>query len=520
MMRKATVFVSLLLFGAAGCADLNVTNPNEPDTRQVLADPTDLQALIGNSFFQFWDDYVWETEMALSSAAHQHATIAANFGMVHFSTYPREGTDNTPAWSFRTALEAAWRGSYNGAKAAYDGIVILEGEPAPLIGPEGRDNPRALAFAYFVLGLTHGNLAMTYDQAFVLDPAEDLEGLEMLPYPEVMSEALRFLTRSIEIAQGNAFSVPGGWLGLESAISSARLAEIAHGYRARFRAHEARGPDATVDWQAVMSDASAFQSDFIMFHDQDPFWHWAIIYKTFNGWSNAGNHHLGMADQSGEFQQWYANFMTDPVNLPRQFRILTPDLRFPQGATIDEQDANPGIYYSIDCGTCGVRPERGTWRWSWYRDHRNDGYVYESPQYVGYMPEMTVREMRLLMAEGHYRQGNRAGAAAIVNETRVPAGLNATNADGANGSCVPRVPPTFECGGLLEMIKWEKRHETRNHAGAAGYFFDSRRWGDLPAGTALHLPVPATELQVLDLPLYNFGGIGGPAAAPAGTYGY
>ena len=40
------------------------------------------------------------------------------------------------------------------------------------------------------------------------------------------------------------------------------------------------------------------------------------------------------------------------------------------------------------------------------------------------------------------------------------------------------------------------------------------------AGTPLHFPVPAKELQTLQLPVYTFGGVGGEAAAPVGTYGF
>jgi len=45
-------------------------------------------------------------------------------------------------------------------------------------------------------------------------------------------------------------------------------------------------------------------------------------------------------------------------------------------------------------------------------------------------PQMTLAEVRLLKAEGLYRMGDPAGAAAIVNETRTAAGLNPTDASG------------------------------------------------------------------------------------------
>jgi hypothetical protein len=82
---------------------------------------------------------------------------------------------------------------------------------------------------------------------------------------------------------------------------------------------------------------------------------------------------------------------------------------------------------------------------------------------------------------------------------------------------VPKLP-NGTCGDLLETLKREKRRELFMTA-FGGWYFDSRGWGDLPAGTFLHYPVPAAELEVRQLPLYTFGG-GGPGSAPVGTYGY
>ena len=44
-------------------------------------------------------------------------------------------------------------------------------------------------------------------------------------------------------------------------------------------------------------------------------------------------------------------------------------------------------------------------------------------------------------------------------------------------------------------------------------FWHGRRNNILPAGTALHLPMPAADLEVLQQAIYTFGGVGGEAAA-------
>jgi hypothetical protein len=127
--------------------------------------------------------------------------------------------------------------------------------------------------------------------------------------------------------------------------------------------------------------------------------------------------------------------------------------------------------------------------------------------------------MNLLKAEGLFRTNDKAGAAAIINETRTAHGLSATDAAGTNASCVPKLP-NGSCGDLWEMLKWEKRLETV-HTGitGAGWWFDSRGWGDLWADTPVQWPVPCKELQVLQLlPCNTYGGPGGEMVAAGSTY--
>lgn len=84
--------------------------------------------------------------------------------------------------------------------------------------------------------------------------------------------------------------------------------------------------------------------------------------------------------------------------------------------------------------------------------------------------------------------------------------------------CVPRVPnpPGFTsavCGNIFEALKWEKRMETAfTHWGA--WYFDSRGWGDLPANTPIHYPVPYQELDARGLVIYTIT-----SGAAAGNYG-
>jgi hypothetical protein len=235
-----------------------------------------------------------------------------------------------------------------------------------------------------------------------------------------------------------------------------------------------------------------------------------------------------MADQSGRFQQWnglslagksYQFGDDDP------FLIITPDQRFPQGSTIEEQRASESTdrYFRIqrpgtETGYTWARPDRGTWRWSWYKHNRYEAYWDEL---VYDVVEIPVVEMSLLKAEGLFHQGNLAGAVAILNETRTAAGLNATDASGTNTSCVPKLPDG-SCGDLWEMLKWEKRIEGAFKGPfGAPWFFDGRGWGDLWKDTWIQLPIPCGEAQVLQLlPCESYGGPGGESGAPLSNYAW
>jgi hypothetical protein len=240
-------------------------------------------------------------------------------------------------------------------------------------------------------------------------------------------------------------------------------------------------------------------------------------------WSQLSYFIHGMADQSGLVQEWLALPMDEKdVYLPdgRPVLIVTPDLRFPQGTTVEEQRANSGQRFRIASasqqGDTWKVPTRGTWRWSWYKPPPTYGAINEKEQ-----PEILLTEMRLLKAEALYRSGDLAGAAAIVNETRVPAGLSPTDAGGTNAECVPRLPDG-SCGDLWEMLKWEKRMENAWTGIAGGnWYLDGRGWGDLWKDTPLQLPMPCQEAEVLQItPCNTFGGPGGEMSSPGSTYAF
>jgi hypothetical protein len=121
-----------------------------------------------------------------------------------------------------------------------------------------------------------------------------------------------------------------------------------------------------------------------------------------------------------------------------------------------------------------------------------------------------------------------AGGVARGGGLPAVAALRTSAATGAAPVCVPKIPDAagnLTCGSLLEALKYEKRIETA-YTSFAPWFFDSRRWDDLPKDTPLFWPVPYQELQARGRPtsaLYGTG-LGSNSAAnstaPGSAYGW
>lgn len=468
---------------------------------------------LAESYRRWWnaETQLGGVGMVLSVQSFQHSTWAANWGMYLYSEYPRTAIVNDPGHQFYPFWSSAWTVNYDGIAALREGFEAGGSWP----------DLRSEAFARFMLGLHLGSVALLFDQGLILDETQDPATAQLRPYSEVMDAALGYLDEAIALTQQGSFTIPVEWTSTE--LTNSQLGRLASSYKARFRANVARTPAerAAVNWAQVISDANfGITSDFNMMIDWSEWSHFVGFYQTVEsaGWSQLSYQYLGMADQSGRYQTWTTLPTADrhPVLASGPFIIITPDNRFPQGATLAQQRATPGRYFFAPNTAVWSQPTRGTYRWSYYADQRFRTWRSTNGAFTWFPRE----ELDLLRAEGYFRTGNLAVAAQGVNFTRVAAGLNATDATGLNTSCVPKLP-NGTCGNLFEMLKWEYRLETQFQGmfGAPWYFL-SRGWGDHYRGTQLQLPVPCGVLQARGLACYTLGGVGGNSASPGSAYAW
>lgn len=526
----------LLLFGAAGCSDLEVTNPNDPDREKALATAGDVESLIAGSYNAWFNGNYNYNTFGLSKASFESSAVAANFGNLDVSGIPRQALQNNSSYTdLDIVIERMWLRSYRALAAVGDGARTLDEKPelGEALGAERES--RARAWGRFVQALSHATLALYYDQAFLLDETTDLtQPQSPVPWDQVAARAYELFDEAIAGASGATWSIPASWIGTQADVSAAELVDLAHSFRALFRAAMPRTPSDAVDWNAVLSDLDNGLSDDFMIspdYESGSFYDGAWdINGGPNGWASDTYFIIGMADQSGRYQNWLSRPVADRLpyfgatSSDQPFIIETPDTRFPQGATLAEQIANPGEYYVIptensewDYGYSEHMelPGRGTWRWSYYYYPTSFDYWFALDFDV---PLIKMVELDLLRAEALLETGNAAGAAAIVDVTRTAHGLDASG-DG-NGSCVPRLPDG-SCGDLMEMLKWEKRLETRSQGALfrISWYWDARRWGDHYRGTPLQFPIPVSDLETLQMASYTFGGAQ-ESSSPGSSYAW
>mgnify|MGYP006282650327 CR=1 FL=1 len=503
-MAVAGVAGAALLLGA--CDDLDVNNPNEPDADRALATAGDVESLIASSYKSYFQPaQQYDPGNMLSVMADQTTSSWGNFAMRSQGSEPRDAFNNSPSFTYAFSNEFAWTGCYAALAAVSDGFKAIEGEVTL------ENETRARAFGRFVQGVCHGFLAMIYDQAAIVDETVNLsEGTpELRPYGEVMNQALSYLDQAIQLAENNTFTLPASpWInGAER--SSAELARIAHSYRARFMAAVARSPDerANVDWQGVIDHVDqGIQSDLMVDGAASDGW-WSGI-KTlgadYAGWSRVDYRQIGPADTSGAYEAR----MSTPVADRTPIDIQTPDQRFPAAS-----DSAEGGYFQY-LAAIPHPPVRGTYHRSHYVDTRYQAYAFSCNFcWTGMVPEMTVTEMNLLKAEALMRTGSPGQAADIINQTRTAnGGLPEVTADGVpdSNSCVPQ-NADGSCGDLMDALQYEWGVEVFQVSAGLAWAHD-RGWGELVSGTPVHMPVPGSELEVLQKEIYTFGGEAGGAA--------
>jgi hypothetical protein len=563
---------------------LEVTNPNSPDTRRVLATPADAEALLSGYYKRFHSGLYGGlgnvNGMANMLSLANYSSLANN---CQNARTPFTGVSNTnnPGNVCAGEQQSVYfvEGEVNRVAAS---VLKQLDDPAFTLGSTAQ-NARARAFAEFLSGAALGYIAVLYDSAAVISAAMSSEDAgALVDYLTVMDSSMAAFDRAIAAANDGSvtglggFPIPNTWLPSPTVWSAANFTRLIRSYKARLVSNVARTPaerakpcylvagardcgGATGRWDLIIADAqNGISSDHLLTTSTTggPGHAWAAQYDTYGLWHQMPGFLLGMADgTAGNYDAWTKIPIADRS---APLFINSPDKRMPQGANRAAQQGDFAVSscqaaaqvckrYFVNRASGGDQSVGAGWGFSNYdfvRFHawRLAGSTGSAQN--GDLLFMAKAEMNMIEAEGRFRTGDLTGAATLVNNSRTrseasggPA-LAAMAADGSGTApdCVPRVPltnyglssATLGCGTLWEALKYEKRMETA-YTHFAAWFLDSRGWGDLPIGTPLYWATPYQDLQARGKPasaLYGTGPSNNPsnaansATAAVGTYGY
>jgi hypothetical protein len=607
-MHRKNIVLRIAIVATLGltlsACDLAIENPTRGDSKRVLSSPDDAEALIA-TYWKRWLSGVYGSTGNIQGMANvfslmNYSSLANNCQNNHL---PFAGASNTNNPGNVCAGEQVRLYKYMNEVARVASTIETQIDSGLNLGntnPSATDgrNLRARAWAEFLRGLSLGYLAMMHDSSSIVSPNmeqtepecnRDVSGTctgLLKPYTEVAESSFVAFERAITYAQTTAnpgsitFPIPSTWLpSPDITWNVANFVKLIRSHRARIRANVARGSTEPVDWAAVVADAqNGLAQDYYVDAQSGAgiSLSWRQQYDSFDTWHQMPPFIIGMADTSSNYATWISTPLSARGSGNVGFFMITPDLRFPQGATRSEQQAD-AVITNTSKNSCGQnsggqgcrryfynRPTGNDvfsgqgWGWSNYGFIRFHSWVRrgdDGTARVGKTMLMTKAEMDLLQAEGLYKLGgNDAQVASLINQTRTrgmdtltgfscPTGgcargggltavlpLRTAAATGTLATgCVPRVPtgPTgpLVCGDLWEALKYEKRIETA-YTHYSSWYLDGRRWDDLPKDTPLWWPVPFQELQARGRPveaLYGTGLGAGNApnsSAPGSAYGW
>ena len=540
--RVSSVSVLLIAFVAGACSDaLTAKNYNNPDVIRVFQQPSSIEQTLGSGYQVCRNqDKANDMHAQMATMSFESYSQLGNFNMGLRGALPR-----SPILNNKSATQAldGWFSEWSRAARLQANALKQLDAIAEELGTNALSTPaadlRARAMGFLNLGCNLGWLSLTYDSAGIVDQFMESDFVpELSGYKEVNAAALAYLDSALAMANTagsdatGGFPTNAGWFS-GSSLDKADFIKLVRSWKARLRAGVARTPEERIaaNWAEIAADAEAgLTEDLIVEVGAATGWDDGIQTSTFYqdaGWRQLSPFIYGFADVSGGYDTWLS---TSINSRDGEFLIITPDLRFPQGNTLEEQRANspePGDHTGFPYikNRTGAGSPGDPWGTSYYEHHRLK-YIRNNSG-TGPYPEFLKAEVDLLAAEAYLRLNDIPKALAKINIWRSRAGLPDVTGTSINdvvpggNNCVPRVPSppnytTTACGNLMEAMKWEKRMELAyNYTGS--WFFDSRGWGDLPKDTPLMYPVPVDELDARLKPYYNLGG-GGPASAALGTY--
>jgi hypothetical protein len=579
--------LALAIIAGSSCKSLDIVNPNEPSST-ILTDPTVLESVAAGTMRSWFNAYSTLEGTGVMSVQARTLSSSWNNGNMNFYSgvdiNPSDTTADPTTWARstrswqndlsaagRTSVEVGWFGMYSTLSSANDALRAIRVANVT-IGTASRTK-RAETIAQLTQAASLMFIALNYDQGYYIDENSDVTSLTRVSRKVLRDSALKKLDATIALANANVFTTESGWANGVT-YTNVDIANVANTMAAMLLTFYPRDDGETsaagvVDWAKVASYASKGLSTgtattFGFVGDGCSAWcqnmmPWFTDYST------------------GRISTRVAHFL-DPVTQLDPYPLgvgnpqpNSPDKRLGDGsfgdASLEDvfgnvpKTANAGTDFSWSSQGEVFRPDRGYYHQSNLGITRWDASGKEDPngQWAGYgfSPVISPAVNDLIWAEAKLRQGDAAGAAALIDKTRVGRGglssaslVVATPGSPADGPCMSngklakdgtactlwsellyeyeiellqmgpapywnqrRLPPVL-------ATAWERATGCRKPATGCttnpNTIFNGPRYvqGLLP-GTPREMPVPAKELAIKAETFYTFGGKQPPKGAEA-----
>ncbi|WP_234567040.1 hypothetical protein [Rhodohalobacter sp. 614A] len=499
------------LLALSSCADLSVDNLNNPTTEAVESDEANQVKLLAGGFFDASTAMVSDWGVHIHNLADQSTGTNAFNNYWDFSEEPRLRLDNTTSYSASTAI-SVYFGGFNSAIATANLFIANE---------ELSDDIRAQA--YFLRGLSRGYLGMIYDQSYFLDENFDAttDEAEFQPYTVLIDGALSDIDQAISLASGSSTFVFNSMPNPADSWTQAEFLDIANSIAARIAAGEARTASeaASLDWGRILAYAEAGLGG--------PNSQSSI--NTFSA-SNIGS----SGEYTNDFVDWLnfvvtgtfdtgAGYNPTDVKIPHMLDPSYPVIYPAENASASEASYPPAVtddpridYFKYTTNPGYLNPTRNANLFTNYFSARmfaNSDWWPSQYKIIF----MTSSEVDYLRAEAQLMSGSASAAAQTLNDS--PAGTGLTDLDGFQLPAVQLgyIGQNSLSGGhfmdgseSLAEFQWallrEYSVELDMLGGVGIQWFFMRRHDMLQEGTATMFPVPGSELEILGLDNYTFGG--------------
>ncbi|MFP8487753.1 hypothetical protein ACKGJO_01515 [Gracilimonas sp. Q87] len=521
---KGSVLLLATLFVVSSCADLSVENTNDPNRESALANDADLVSLLqgstGDVFFEITN--LWGSNM--NAYSDQMTTTNMVFSWWVFTDEPRREMPNFPGFADLAVNSGIWSSFNAGVQTANTIIELIEVDGETIVVDEADITDKMLASAYFLRGVSKGYLGLIYDQGYDIYPDTDLSNLELVPYTTLIENGIADIVNAVSISD----ATPGfTWdlIPTQDSWSQAEFNTIAHSLAARILANSPRTASEAdaLDWSANPGGVLYFANRAVGGPDA------AATMEDFTATA------VGSYVFYNNLLDWHTYLLSGPAGyLPPDIKIIwTLDSNYytehpgdPANVTANEVQTNdPRIdYYGFTNDGGFISAARNADLFTNYfflrewAENNWGGTGDPIPYYI-------AAETDYLRAEAHLRAGDKVTAGLILDDSPYGNGVTDITPD-LPAVTLGYIPADGFSGGndLLTAVNSDAEFqyallreysvEISNLGGIGIQWYFMRRWDMLQAGTPLHYPIPANELEITGITPYTFGG-----AANAGQDG-